>query len=90
MEGKDWVLVSKEDAALFIQLSFSKVGRSTGLGRPVWSWVEDFGEASGFDGYADVANAVKKHKIPIHNVKLKPYTNAFSEWTQRPPRNNLT
>lgn len=83
MEGKSWILANKTETSLFIRLTYNKVGKSLGLGRPVWEWTEDFNLATGFAGYADVANAVKKHKIPIFQVLLRPYENAFSTWLQK-------
>lgn len=83
MEYVDWVLVSKSDPHLFIKCSFSKVGRSKGQGRAGWEWTEDFHQATGFAHHSRLADMIKKHKIPIGMVKLKPYTNAASEWHQR-------
>lgn len=82
MEGKDWVLVCKDNEHLYLALIFRKVGRSKGAGRPVWEWTEDFMQCNGFPNLAAIDAAVRKHKIPAVGVKVRPYENAHLTWTQ--------
>ena len=81
MEGVDWVLVHKDEEALYIQCTLDYTGRSKG--RPRWQWTTDFRLATGFKDYDDIASKVKLHRIPLATTKHKPYTNAASEWHQR-------
>lgn len=83
MENVDWVLVCREEHSMYVKCTFSKVGRSKGLGRAGWEFTEDFHQATGFKNYADIAALGKKHRLPLHSLVLKPYTNAFSEWTRK-------
>ena len=84
MEGKAWVLINKSDEDLYIKLSFHKVGKAKGKGRPVWEFTEDFREASGFNSSREIDDANRMHKIPTHSLKVRAYETAHLRWVSKP------
>lgn len=77
-----WILVSRENPALFIKLEFHKVGKAKGKWRPGWTFTEDFREAFSFPDSRAIDDAQKKHRVPVHILKPLDYATAHLYWTK--------
>lgn len=88
MSPYDWVLESKSDATLHVKLTFTKRGQSKGAGRAGWEFTDNFDDAAIFKSHDEIADALKKHRVPLPILKVRPLTNCFYEWQER--RRNLS
>jgi len=68
---------------LFLALTTARTGRKQ------WQWTEDYHAADQFDSVLEIDRRLDEHRVPRNVIKVKPSTNAHSEWLQHNNKNSI-
>lgn len=82
-EPRGFVLGHRGINTLFVRLTFTK------RRRPQWEFTDDFNACNKFSTQQEADDAMHAHRCPISQIRVRPHINAFNDWLQAQPINQI-